>query len=148
LQKEFGGRFFGGLAREEYAVEHYKDCLLPDNNISGKRKYLEILKKFPICVTTAGLNDSNGWKLGEYVAFSKAIVTEPLFFQVPGDFAKEKNYLEFTSPDELIEASTRLFEDKTLRFEMMTNNYKYYQSYLRPDSLVLNTLATALSQQK
>lgn len=147
LRKEFGERFFGGLAREDYAVEHFKDCLLPDGNLSGKRKYLEILKKFPICVTTTGLNNSNGWKLGEYVAFSKAIVTEPLFFQIPGDFAKEKNYLEFTSPDELVIQAARLFEDKNLRFEMMLNNYRYYQSYVKPDSLILNSLAAVSSRQ-
>lgn len=145
LRKEFGNRFFGGLAHENYATEHFKDCLLPDGNLSGKRKYVEILKQFPICVTTAGLNNSNGWKLGEYVAFAKAIVTEPLFFQVPGDFAKEKHYLEFTTPDRLVDAAQRLFEDKNLRFEMMMNNYRYYQSYIKPDSLILNSLATVFS---
>lgn len=148
LRKAFGERFFGGLAHEDYAVEHFRDCLLPETNLSRKRKYLKILKDFPICVTTAGLNKSNGWKLGEYVAFSKAIVTEPLFFQIPGDFAKEKNYLEFTASDELINQTGRLFEDKNLRLEMMMNNYRYYQSYVKPDSLILNSLALVFNQQK
>lgn len=142
LRKEFGKNFFGGLAHEDYAVKYFKDCLLTDNSLSNKQKYLKILKNFPICVTTTGLNRSNGWKLGEYVALSKAIITEPLHFQVTGDFTKETNYLEFTSPDELIEAATRLFEDKNLRSEMMMNNYRYYQSYVKPDSLILNSLAT------
>ncbi len=93
LRKKFGERFFGGLAHDDYAARHFKDCLLPDAALSSKRKYLEILKNFPICVTTAGLNRSNGWKLGEYVALSKAIITEPLHFQVTGDFANEVNTL-------------------------------------------------------
>ena len=134
LRKEFGERFFGGLAHDDYAVRNFKDCLLPKSELSNKSKYLEILKSFPICVTTAGLNRSNGWKLGEYVALSKAIITEPLHFQVPGDFAKEINYLEFTSPDELVNAAARLFENRVLRFEIMMNNYRYYHSYLKPDS--------------
>lgn len=142
LRKEFGARFFGGLAHEDYAVKHFKDCLLPDGNLSNKRKYLEILKEFPVCVATTGLNDSIGWKLGEYVAFSKAIVTEPPHFQVPGLFTKETNYLEFTSPDKAVEAVTRLFENKNLRAAVMMNNYRYYQSFVRPDALILNSLAT------
>lgn len=146
LRKEFGENFFGGLAREDYAAKYFKDCLLPDNNLSNKRKYLGILKNFPICVATAGLNNSNGWKLGEYVAFSRAIITEPLYFQVTGDFTEGVNYLEFTTPDELIAAAAQLFTDKNRRFSMMMNNYRYYNSFVRPDSLVLNSLAVVCSR--
>ena len=148
LRKEFGENFFGGLAHDSYSAQHFKDCLLPDESLSNKRKYFEILRDFPICVTTVGLNGSNGWKLGEYVAFSKAIVTEPLQFQVTGDFEKEKNYLEFNTAEELTASVTRLFENKNLRFSMMMSNYRYYQSFLRPDALILNTLAIVISQSE
>lgn len=141
LRKEFGDKFYGGLAHSDYSKKRFKDSLLPDETLSNKRAYLKILRDFPVCVTTAGLNGSNGWKLGEYVAFSKAIVTEPLQFQATGDFAEEKNYLEFTAPEQLIASVARLFEDKDLRLSMMMNNYRYYQSYVRPDALVLNSLA-------
>lgn len=145
LRQEFGGSFFGGLAYDDYSAKHFKDCLLPEIGLSNKRKYLEILKEFPLCVATTGLNNSNGWKLAEYVALSKAIITEPLFFQVPGDFAKERNYLEFSSPEDLVEVASRLFEDRNLRSAIMMNNYRYYQAYLRPDSLILNTLAVVFA---
>ena len=140
LRREFGKNFFGGLMHDEFSEKHFKDVLLPDNSLSNKRKYLAMLKDFPICVATKGLNNSNGWKLGEYVAFSKAIVTESLHFQVTGDFANEKNYLEFTNSEELLNAVSRLFDDKNLRDEMMKNNREYYQNFVRPDALVLNTL--------
>ena len=140
LRKEFGKNFFGGLAHEDYAVKNFKDCLLPVGNLSDKRKYLEILKDFPICIATTGLNGSNGWKLGEYVAFSKAIVTEPLQFQVTGNFLNEVNYLEFITPEKAVESVARLFEDNSLRLSVMMNNFRYYQSYLKPDVLILNTL--------
>ena len=142
LRKEFGSKFFGGLAHDDYAARHFGDVLLPEGDLSNKRKYLEILENFPICVATTGLNGSNGWKLGEYVALAKAIITEPLIFEVTGDFAAGRNYLEFTNADELANSAARLFEDKDLRFAVMMNNYRYYQSYLRPDALVLNSLET------
>lgn len=142
LRKEFGDKFFGGLAHDDYSAKYFKDALLPDGNLSNKRKYLEILKNFPICVATTGLNGSNGWKLGEYVALAKAVITEPLVFEVTGDFTVGKNFLEFTNAGELASAAARLFEDKNLRLSIMMNNYRYYQAFLRPDSLILNTLET------
>lgn len=145
LRKEFGGNFFGGLAHEDYAVKNFKDCLLPDNDLSNKRKYLEVLKGFPICVTTVGLNGSNGWKLGEYVAFSKAIVSERLQFDITGDFAEDKNYLEFSAPEECVECAVDLFENKDKRELMMQANHTYYLNCLRPDKLIYNTLQIALN---
>ena len=142
LRQNFGGKFFGGLARDDYSAKYFKDALLADDNLSNKRRYLEILKNFPICVATTGLNGSNGWKLGEYVALSKAVITEPLFFEVPGDFAAGKNFLEFRNAEELANAAARLFENNDLRASLMMNNYRYYHAFLRPDSLILNTLET------
>jgi hypothetical protein len=145
LRQEFGERFFGGLARDDYSLRNYADCVLADTSLSNKRNYLEIMSGYPICVATTGLSNSNGWKLGEYIAFSKAIITESLRFQVTGDFLPESNYLEFRSPEELVNAATRLFEDADLRREMMENNYRYYQTNVRPDALVRNTLEIALN---
>lgn len=147
LRKEFGARFFGGLAHEDYAVKNFKDCLLPDDSLSNKRTYLKILRRFPVCVATAGLNGSNGWKLGEYVAFSKAIVSENLQYTVTGDFTEEKNYLEFRAPDDVVDSVARLFEDKNLRLSMMMNNYRYYLAYLKPDALILNSLSIVLGKE-
>ncbi len=128
------------MMHDEFSERHFRNVLLPDNSLSNKRKYLEMLKDFPICIATKGLNNSNGWKLGEYVAFSKAIVTEPLRFQVTGDFAKEKNYLEFTDSEELLNSVSRIFDDKNLRDSLMKNNHDYYRNFVRPDALILNTL--------
>ncbi len=146
LRKQFGNRFFGGLAHDDYSQKHFSDCLLPNAGLSQKSKFVETLKNFPICVTTVGLNGSNGWKLAEYVALSKAIVTEPLVYNVPGNFEKEQNYLEFTTPSSLIEATTLLFEDPDLRQSLMTNNYNYYLSNVRADTLVLNSLNVVLEK--
>lgn len=146
LRRELGSRFFGGLSHDAFASAHYRDVLLPDAGLANKRRYLELLKDYPICVATTGLNGSNGWKLGEYVAHSKAIVTEPLQHLVPGDFVSPRHFLEFASPDGLLDATMRLLEDRQLRCSMMMNNYRYYGAFVRPDALVLNSLATALGR--
>jgi hypothetical protein len=144
LKKEFGVHFLGGFAHSVYSNDRFRDCLLPDNKLSQKKNYMELLREFPICIATTGLHGSIGWKLAEYVSYSKAIVTERLNYQVPGHFQKELNYLDFVSPEDCVESAVRLFHNYNLRCQFMINNYRYYYSYLRPDSLVLNTLAIAI----
>jgi hypothetical protein len=55
-----------------------------------------------------GLYESNGWKLGEYVAGSKAIVSEHLHYDAPGNFSPEQNYLEFNSADEMCGTNNKI----------------------------------------
>jgi len=144
LRREFGSRFQGGLIHSEFARRHYPDALLPDNSQSASRHYFELLRKHPVCVATSGLHGSIGWKFAEYVAFAKAIVSEKLNYEVPGGLAPGVNYLEFQSAEDCVTQATRLLGDRSLRHALMDANARYYQSHLRPDVLVLNTLLVAL----
>jgi hypothetical protein len=140
LKQEFGAAFIGGIAPGPVAARCAPD-LVVDPRMVDKRHYLELMQEIPICVTTAGLFDSNGGKLGEYVACSRAIVCEPLAHKVPGGFAAGRNYLDFTTPEACVAQVGRLMSDRVLRERMMLQNFHYYQSFLKPEWLVLNTLA-------
>jgi len=87
-----------------------------------------------------------GWKMAEYVAFSKAILSERLVYETPGSFAPGKNYIEFTSPEECLNGAVRLIEDVALRQQLMRSNAAYYRDYLRPDALVRNALKIAIEK--
>jgi hypothetical protein len=145
LKQALGPRFFGGFDRNPYTLERYPDLVVP-RAVTAQGSYIETMRSYPICVATTGLHDSIGWKLAEYVAFGKAIVSEKLNYEVPGEFAPERNYLEFSSAEECVVAAERLLEDAGLRKAMMTSNTRYYEAYVRPDALVLNALLTALSR--
>jgi hypothetical protein len=144
LRREFGNRFLGGFLHTAYAIKNYEHVLLPDDRMSAKENYIKLVTRSPVCVATAGLHGSNGWKIGEYVAFSKAIASERLNYQIPGDFRPGENYLEFDAPEGCVEAVYRLVSDSTLRWRMMQKNCEYYLNYLRPDSLIRRTLDIAL----
>ncbi len=146
LRKEFGKRFFGGLLIDDYSQKHFPDVLLPDNSLAKQTNYLNLLKTYPICIATKGLCNSNGWKIAEYVALSKSIVTEKILFEVTGNFKKDKHYLEFETPDQCVEQCVKLFEDKSLREQMMKNNWDYYQNYQRPDKIIWNTIQTVINE--
>ena len=144
LRQALGDKFSGGFVPSAYALEHYAE-LVAEPDVTAPAHYFAAVRSHPICVATTGLHGSIGWKLAEYVAFARAILSEKLVYRVPGDFGPERNYLEFTSPDESAAAAVRLIEDHDLRNRLMWNNASYYQRYLRPDSLVKNAIETAMS---
>lgn len=146
LRKEFGGNFIGGFTAREYTKKNFPDCIL-DESVTNRINFMNLVKKSDICIATMGLWESNGWKLGEYVAASKAIVSEKLRYSVTGDFAPDKNYLEFTSADQCVEQTVKLANDKELMFRMKKSNYEYYNNFLRPDKLVLNSLLTVMESK-
>lgn len=143
LREQFGHRFLGGFTHTDYAREHYGNLLL-ENELSSTEDYYKLLGDYPICVATTGLHGSIGWKVGEYVAFSKAIVSERLNHLVSGEFAQGRNYLEFDDPNRCVDEVERLFSDAALRDRIMNNNHDYYLKCLRPDSMIRRTLRIAL----
>jgi hypothetical protein len=145
LRRELGPRFLGGFIRSACSVSTYPELVVDESDVTRKRNYIRLLKSFPICVATTGLHGSIGGKFAEYIALAKAVVSERLNFQVPGDLRPGRNYLEFTSPLQCAELAMRLIENRDERSRLMHNNALYYQAYLRPDALVLNTLLQVLS---
>ena len=145
LRKELGAMFLGGFSHSQYSMRRYRDCLTADARVAEKESYIRTLKSHSICVATTGLHGSIGWKFAEYVACSKAILSERLTYAVPGDLTPGRNFLEFGSPTECVELAHRLIENRDLRDAMMTRNFEYYRASLRPDVLMLNSLTTALA---
>ena len=143
LRKELGPLFYGGFARNTYAIQTYKELVLESPVSSGKKNYLSLLQHYPICIATTGLHGSIGWKLAEYVAFSKSVVSERLKPVVPCGFEPKRNYFEFDTPEECVRKTVQLIEDKSARQLMMENNWAYYNSHLSPDKLVCRTLNIA-----
>lgn len=139
MRNHFGGHVLAGFSRTDYAASRFPTLLAPDS-VTNKRSYLTAVRNAAVCVTTAGLHDSIGWKLGEYVALGKAIVSERLPHSLPGNFPEGMHYLPFASSDECVAAVDLLLSDTTRRRGMQAENRSYYHRYLRPDRLVLNTL--------
>jgi hypothetical protein len=146
LKQEFGKNFYGGFYHNSFTIKNYSELLIPDKSNSTKKKYINLIRNYPICVANSGVHGSIGWKFAEYIAFSKAIIAEKMKYEVP-NIKKGKNFLEFSTPEGCVENTTKLFYNEDLRHYLMLNNAKYYNAYLSPDSLILNTLFTALNRQ-
>ena len=147
LRDKYKSQFYGGFIHTDYAKKKYRDLLLSDNDLSDKKKYLLLLRAHPICIATTGLHGSVGWKMGEYIAHSKGIISEKFSVKVPGNFEEGKNYLSFDTPEDLQKTIDTLLVDQLLLSKIMENNHIYYNNYLRPDRLVLNTIETVLNKK-
>ena len=93
-----------------------------------------------MCIGTLGPHGSTGWKTAEYVAAGKAIVNEHLIYEVSGGLKVGENYLVFSSADGAREAVEALICDPMRLLEMKRANQWYYESYLKPECLILNTI--------
>ena len=142
LRREFGDRFFGGVASSPFTVREYPDVVLDDPSLARKDAYLHFMKTFDIHISTMGLHGSTGWKFAEYLAASKAIVCEPLCYESAGGLADGVHYLSFTDADGCIAAVHALLDD-TARGTMMRRNHEYAEAFLRCRAFVQTTLKDA-----
>lgn len=139
-REKYGEQFIGGIKQDEFSMKMCSPDLILPETMTRKQRFLEEVKKSNICIATTGLHNSIGWKFAEYVAASRAIVTEPLNYRLPGNIAEESNYLEFIDEESLIKSIDRLLSDRTLLLKMMRCNHNYYLNNMQPDKLILNTL--------
>ena len=139
LSKRYKTDFWGGLYDTPLARELAPDLVLSKIK-TIKNRYLQVMHSCDICIGSMGLHQSIGGKTGEYVAASKAIVNETLHYEVTGDFLEGHNYLSFSSNEECLDAVNVLHSNPDFVYEMKLANASYYQQYLKPASVVRNTL--------
>jgi len=145
-KKEYGQLFTGGLFMEPYAKKNYPLLAIP-GSLTNKASFLQTVREHTICITTTGLHNSIGWKLAEYVAASRVVVTEPLNFSLPGNFNRGSNYFEFENPEQLLTQIELLLSNPDQIVETMKNNYYYYNNFVKPKNLILNTLLTIINHK-
>lgn len=145
LKNYFGDKIIAGVSDDNLSRKLCPEFIV-DPAITDRNNYLSMIKKNYICITSEGLHHSIGWKFAEYVAAGKAIVTEPLFYEVPYGFCEDKNYLTYTDIHSCISNCERLLGDTDAVHAMEFENKAYYESHVRPDMLVLDSLKIALPE--
>jgi len=143
LRKAFGSAVGAGFADNDYARKHYPDCIA--SQPTDKESYTALLDSCIIAVQTVGLYGSTGWKLGEYLAAGKCIVSEPINDLLPAQLEEDKHLLTFTTPEQCVTACHRLTEDKVLARQMSNNNSDYYLAEVEPAAQVYRCLVEASS---
>lgn len=141
LREHFGSAFVGGLLDSPYARKQYPDCVTQHQ--TAPKSYLGLLKRCKIAISTVGLYNSTPWKLAEYLAASRCIVSEPLAYELPTPLRESENLSTFGTVAECIQACDRLLKDSKLAESMRRNNYAYYEKHVKPEALVSRCLNAA-----
>lgn len=141
MKQEYGDQFCGGIQPSGYAQKICPDITLQPH-LTMKMSYLKLMKKSAVCIGSAGLEKSIGWKTGEYVAAARAIVCEEFAYLLPGDFEAGKNYLPYRDVKGCLAAIAELCRNPERIYQMQLANEQYYRDYLRPEKQILNALKT------
>jgi hypothetical protein len=126
LKSEFKERFLGGVVPTEYAKEKYPDLLttLPTRH----PQYVKWAKRPAIAIHTRGLFGATGIKMSEFLAASKAIVSDPLENTLPAPLA---HVAQFASPEVCVAACQRLLSSPEMLREQRQASWDYYCKYVQ-----------------
>lgn len=117
----------------EYLTE-FKDLLT--NERIGMKEYIEKTRRSAFVFNTPSVSGCHGWKLCEYLAMGKAIISTPLLNAMPGNFMNGQHFLEAIDEDGIAETVKTLKDNKALRVQLQHNAKQYFEEYLAPVAVV------------
>jgi len=145
LRAHFGDRFVGGLRHSHLAQTKYADCLYEHNtNWAG---HLATMRDCLIGVTTAGLHGSIDWKVAEYLAAARCVVSERFQSELPQPMVQGVQALFFETPEECIKACENILANPELAQDLRQNAFAYYQANVAPAAVMRRCLDIATSSE-
>lgn len=147
LKDNFGDRFIGGLSDNPESRKTAPDLITTDPRVATRKGYLDSLKQNYIHILSKGIHGCIGARYGETFAAGRALVTDPFVYEPVGNLQEGKNYLKYSTPDEIVSCIDKLLKDINIIHEMENRNYEYYNSFVRPDIRMLNTFKIAFPER-
>lgn len=104
--------------------------------------YVKKTKLSEFVFNTPAVHNCHGWKLGEYLAMGKAIISTPLSNELPVNLVHKKDIHIIIDDKELKEAIAKLSFDDAYKLELKQNSKEYYDNYSNPISVIKNITKT------
>jgi len=136
LDCDFEGGFYAQPNHPQYTQFQ---SLIFSNRYSVK-EYVLKTKLSAVVFNTPAVHNCHGWKLGEFLAMGKAIISTPLSNQLPEDLVHGKNIHIVTNIEELKSAINLILTNDQYRKSLENGAYQYYMSYANPQSVIQNIL--------
>ena len=107
-----------------------------------KKKYLHKTKQSILVFNTPAWDLCHGWKLAEYLALGKAIISTPFYNELPVPLEHGK-HIHFVSGsvDEMEEAVQLLLTDTTYRRNLEIQSRLYYEQHVQPRAVLQHFLS-------
>ncbi|MCU0760252.1 MAG: hypothetical protein MUF07_13785 [Steroidobacteraceae bacterium] len=141
LRRAYGSRFHGGILPDAFAARFAPDVLLASARNATRCELLRLTREHSVCVATSGPPGAGGLGIATFVAFSRAIVCEPLREIVAGDVQPGSHYLEYQTPEQCVARVAWLFDRPRERDEMARRNWTYYSQWQSAERLALRLVA-------
>lgn len=107
-------------------------------------EYLERTKLSAVALNNPAYRDCHSWRLAEYLAMGKAIISLPIIRALPAalDHGVHIHYVDGTV-DSFRSAIIEILSDESYRKTLERNARKYYETYLSPTSVIRRILEEA-----
>ncbi len=115
-------------------LEMYGDMIIHER--ITMKAYMEKTKRSAFVFNTPSVVGCHGWKLAEFLAMGKAMISTPHLNVMPGLFQKDKHYVEALNADEITNAVAYLRETPEVVNQLKVNAKEYYNEYLAPKAVV------------
>lgn len=129
---DFEGGFYISQSGNSSATDGYEDLLLAQRvelkDYIVKTRQSMFVYNVPSCL------NCHGWKLGEFLAMGKSIISAPLYNELPGD--GKQIMLSVDSEEELEDAIELLTKDTEKRKIFEANALTYYKKYVSPEAVI------------
>ncbi|MDX2162660.1 MAG: glycosyltransferase, partial [bacterium] len=137
-------KFVGGFRDTRDARSHFPDMVAnPDYN---HRQYFEEVGRSDIVLATLGLFDCLAWKVPEYMASGRTIISEPLINQLPAAVrhGEEMYFFQFDLSD-FDQKFDQLVSSPELRQHIAAGARRYFEAWVRPDAVMRRILEECLN---
>ena len=141
LKRAFGKRFKGGLVPTDFAKERYPAEV--SSHEPRHAKYIAWSRSPLIGINSRGLHHSIAFKLGEYFASSKCIVTCALRNELPVPLVDGQTILIYKTPEECVQHCADLLNDPQRMIALRREAWSYYLREIKPSAHVRNCLFRA-----
>ena len=128
-------RFEGGLVSPVDTVNATVGSKYSARQFSTK-EYLANTLKSAVVFNTPAAWGCHGWKLGEYLAMGKAIISMPLVNDVPSGLVHGENIHVVEGSGILREGIDSVLSDRFYRLHLESNAREFFKNYLHPEQVI------------
>ena len=130
----FEGGFLSNINHPQY--KDFKNLIFTERY--STKAYVGKTKKSSFVFNTPAVHDCHGWKLGEYLAMGKAIISTPLSNKLPQVMVHGENIHFISNKNELEAGISLLLSDDSYRKKLETGAKNYYLKYACPQKVIEN----------
>lgn len=134
MHLNFEGGFFS--SDKNLTNDEFRDLIFTERYPT--KVYVEKTKKSSFVFNTPAVHDCHGWKLGEYLAMGKAIISSPLSNELPENMVHSENIHIVSSLNELKDGIKLLTSNISYRKKLEKGTKNYYLKHASPKAVIEN----------